>query len=674
MSLKNKTVAYFYDEEIGNFSYGTTNPMRPHRVRLTHSLVDSYGLGTKMLVSRPQPSTADELERFHADEYVNFLSSVTPDNQDEYLAQMRRFNLGCLGEADCPVFDGLFEYCQIYTGGSVNSAALMNDKQADICLNWSGGLHHAKKAEASGFCFVNDIVLAILELLKVHQRVLYVDIDIHHGDGVEEAFYATDRVMTVSFHKYGDFFPGTGSVEDVGVGDGKHYSVNVPLQEGMDDESYRFMFEPIMQKVMEVFQPEAIVVCGGADSLSGDRLGCFNLSLEGHADCMEFLAKFGVPLLILGGGGYTLRNVARCWCFETSRMLGLDLPDQLPDSALREFDLYDDTHRLRITVSNMKNGNSRKKLEEIKTSVLKALSNIAAAPGAQFAPVPPRHQIKDDPEEDMDTRGGGQAADDRRIVKEEDYGSDNDADFMDDKDSVLPQQQAQHAQQAQHTQQQSGYHESSRPGTPGRGSVASTYATPGGSRAATPGLVADPVHLKMEPNQERAATPPAHMGSVKTEPKQERGRTPPLNNSTAASQGAAQTMAGAAAGGTSGQQGGALPQAAGGPAGPGPSPRVSPYFSRRSPSPLPLRHSGKREGSEAGPSQAGGPPPPPSGPYPNHVPAKAQPASCGHMDIDEPAQQMSFQPHDQIKSKQESHGRSSAGTPPPPPSYPPPMI
>lgn len=139
MSLKNKTVAYFYDQEIGNFSYGSTNPMRPHRVRLTHSLVDSYGLGSKMLVNRPQVSTAEDLERFHADgklanawndddihikvqsgqlhdanaEYINFLSSVTPDNQDEYLAQMRRFNLGCIGEADCPVFDGLFEYCQV---------------------------------------------------------------------------------------------------------------------------------------------------------------------------------------------------------------------------------------------------------------------------------------------------------------------------------------------------------------------------------------------------------------------------------------------------------------------------------------------------------------------------------------------------------------------------------
>ena len=122
---------------------------------------------------------------------------------------------------------------------------------------------------------------------------------------------------------------------------------------------------------------------------------------------------------------------------------------------------------------------------------------------------------------------------------------------------------------------------------------ASTYATPGGSRAATPGFAADPVQPKMEPKQERAATPPAYMRSVTAEPKLERGRTPPPNISAAASQGASQTAAGTAAGGISGQQEGALPQTAGGPAGPGPSPRVSPYLSRRSPSPLPLRHSGE---------------------------------------------------------------------------------
>lgn len=119
---------------------------------------------------------------------------------------------------DCPVFDGLYEFCQLSAGGSVAAAVKLNKQASDICINWGGGLHHAKKSEASGFCYVNDIVLGILELLKYHQRVLYIDIDVHHGDGVEEAFYTTDRVMTVSFHKYGEYFPGTGDLRDIGAG------------------------------------------------------------------------------------------------------------------------------------------------------------------------------------------------------------------------------------------------------------------------------------------------------------------------------------------------------------------------------------------------------------------------------------------------------------------------
>lgn len=125
---------------------------------------------------------------------------------------------------DCPVFDGLYEFCQLSAGGSVAAAVKLNKQASEICINWGGGLHHAKKSEASGFCYVNDIVLGILELLKYHQRVLYIDIDVHHGDGVEEAFYTTDRVMTVSFHKYGEYFPGTGDLRDIGAGKVKNFS------------------------------------------------------------------------------------------------------------------------------------------------------------------------------------------------------------------------------------------------------------------------------------------------------------------------------------------------------------------------------------------------------------------------------------------------------------------
>lgn len=115
----------------------------------------------------------------------------------------------------------------------------------DIAINWAGGLHHAKKREASGFCYINDIVLGILELLRVYPRVLYIDIDCHHGDGVEEAFYTTNRVMTCSFHKFGEYFPGTGTQEDRGRSVGKGYAVNVPLKDGITDEAFKSVFEPV---------------------------------------------------------------------------------------------------------------------------------------------------------------------------------------------------------------------------------------------------------------------------------------------------------------------------------------------------------------------------------------------------------------------------------------------
>ncbi len=322
------------------------------------------------------------MTQFHSDEYIEFLRMITPDNQHEHLRQLKRFNVA----EDCPVFDGLFNFTQIYTGGSIGGAVRLNHKLADTVINWAGGLHHAKKAEASGFCYVNDIVLSILELLKVHNRVLYIDIDIHHGDGVEEAFYTTDRVMTASFHKFGEYFPGTGHLQDVGQHRGKYYSVNVPLKDGIDDETYERLFKPIMQKVMEVFSPDAIVFQSGADSLSGDRLGCFNLSIRGHAECLKYMSTFNIPLLVLGGGGYTIRNVARCWTYETGCLLGCDLEDVMPANEYSEY--FGPTNTLHITPSNMENQNTREYIDGIRIRILENLSKLPARPGAPFYQVP----------------------------------------------------------------------------------------------------------------------------------------------------------------------------------------------------------------------------------------------------------------------------------------------
>lgn len=381
MSSRKNKVAYFYDPEIGNFYYGQGHPMKPHRVRMAHSLILRYGLYKHMEIFKPYLATEEDINKFHTEDYVSFLKNVTPENQAEVAEQLKDFNLG----GDCPLFDGLLRYCQIYTGGSIGGAVKMNYHLADVVINWAGGLHHAKKSEASGFCYVNDIVLAILELLKYHHRVLYVDIDVHHGDGVEEAFLTTDRVLTVSFHKFGDdFFPGTGDISNVGHGEGRYYSVNVPLRDGMDDSSFEFLFKPIMGAVMSRYQPEVVVLQSGADSLTGDRLGVFNLSIRGHAACHRFMMTFGVPLLVLGGGGYKIKNVARCWAYETGVLLGADgtMSDNLPPNEYYEY--YGPDYRLHLDVDKERvNLNKRETLEKVRNTVLLNLARISA-PGASF--------------------------------------------------------------------------------------------------------------------------------------------------------------------------------------------------------------------------------------------------------------------------------------------------
>ena len=177
MSVKRK-VSYFHDaESVGSYYYGPGHPMKPHRLQMTHNLVLAYHLYRKMEVYRPHLATDDEMTQFHSADYIDFLRRVTPENQADFAKQLQRYTVG----DDCPVFDGLYDYCRVYTGGSIDGAMRLNAGIADVAINWAGGLHHAKRTEASGFCYINDIVLAILQLLKYHSRVLYLDIDIHHG-------------------------------------------------------------------------------------------------------------------------------------------------------------------------------------------------------------------------------------------------------------------------------------------------------------------------------------------------------------------------------------------------------------------------------------------------------------------------------------------------------------
>uniref|UniRef100_A0A8D0D173 Histone deacetylase 3 n=1 Tax=Sander lucioperca TaxID=283035 RepID=A0A8D0D173_SANLU len=370
----NNRTSYFYDPDVGNFHYGAGHPMKPHRLSLTHSLVLHYGLYKKMMVFKPYKASQHDMCRFHSEDYIDFLQKVSPNNMQGFTKSLNTFNVG----DDCPVFPGLFEFCSRYTGASLQGATQLNHKICDIAINWAGGLHHAKKFEASGFCYVNDIVISILELLKYHPRVLYIDIDIHHGDGVQEAFYLTDRVMTVSFHKYGNyFFPGTGDMYEVGAESGRYYCLNVPLRDGIDDQSE---FSPCTDFIIETLC--VILFQCGADSLGCDRLGCFNLSIRGHGECVEFVKSFKIPLLVLGGGGYTVRNVY----FEYFA----------PD-----FTLHPDVS------TRIENQNSRQYLEQIRQTVFENLKMLNHAPSVQIHDVPSdmlSYERTDEP--DPDERGG----------------------------------------------------------------------------------------------------------------------------------------------------------------------------------------------------------------------------------------------------------------------------
>uniref|UniRef100_A0A4W5JQ15 Histone deacetylase 3 n=1 Tax=Hucho hucho TaxID=62062 RepID=A0A4W5JQ15_9TELE len=316
--------------------------MKPHRLSLTHSLVLHYGLYKKMQVFKPYKASQHDMCRFHSEDYIDFLQKVSPNNM------------------------------QVLIGAIVLQIC-------DIAINWAGGLHHAKKFEASGFCYVNDIVISILELLKYHPRVLYIDIDIHHGDGVQEAFYLTDRVMTVSFHKYGNyFFPGTGDMYEVGAESGRYYCLNVPLRDGIDDHSYRQLFQPVIKQVVDFYQPTCIVLQCGADSLGCDRLGCFNLSIRGHGECVEFVKSFRIPLLVLGGGGYTVRNVQ---IFLHLIFFFLTPPEYFEYFA-PDFTLHPDVS------TRIENQNSRQYLEQIRSTVFENLKMLNHAPSVQIHDVP----------------------------------------------------------------------------------------------------------------------------------------------------------------------------------------------------------------------------------------------------------------------------------------------
>lgn len=325
-TAKPKT-AFLYTPDFEGFDYGPGHPLKNLRLRLTYDLIRAYGLlnlpDAREL--RPQPASEEELELFHSPEYLQALK-----NAEKGHAYHDYFGFG-LGTGDNPIFRGMYTWSVLSAGASLEAARLVESGGVDCAFNIAGGFHHAGPAQASGFCYVNDPALTIRYLISKGYRVAYVDIDAHHGDGVQAAFYDTDQVLTVSFHETGEtLFPGTGFVEELGKGKGEGYSVNVPLYPGSDDEIFLWAFQEVAPPLIRAFQPDILVTQLGVDTHRTDPLSHLELTIQGFGRLVEALRALSSKWVALGGGGYNLANVPRAWALAWGIMNGLNLPDQLP--------------------------------------------------------------------------------------------------------------------------------------------------------------------------------------------------------------------------------------------------------------------------------------------------------------------------------------------------------
>jgi acetoin utilization protein AcuC len=328
--LATKEKVFVHSDELKQYPYPSGFPFNVSRAGKTFQVLKSMGLlsGPGIRVVEPVAAERIVLKKFHTDRYLYILKNASDGRFNSDVLSMG------IDTPDCPIFSGMYEAAALACGGTLKGVDLILSGQADVVFNPSGGLHHAGPERAAGFCYLNDVALACKILAEAGKRLLYLDVDVHHGDGVQEAFYDSDRVMTISLHESGRIlFPGTGFEDEIGAGPGKGYCINVPLPPETYDEIYIKAFGEIALTLIEAFGPDVIVFELGADGLAGDPLAHLRLTNNVYAEIIEKLLGFGKPILATGGGGYNVENTVRAWSLAWSALCGQP-SDQLRDSLL----------------------------------------------------------------------------------------------------------------------------------------------------------------------------------------------------------------------------------------------------------------------------------------------------------------------------------------------------
>lgn len=304
-----------WDESLTQYDFGPGHPMDPVRVALTFSLARHLGVlsAPSVTLAEPVPATDAELELAHDPEYIEAVRQA-----GRWLTAAPQFGIGT---PDDPVFSGMHEASALVAGATLAAARAVWSGSCAHGASISGGLHHAMRGSASGFCVYNDLVVAIKWLLSSGaSRVAYVDVDVHHGDGVQAAFYDDPRVLTISLHEHpATLFPGTGLPGEIGTGEGRGYAVNVALPAGTADDGWLRAFDSVVPPLLRAFQPEILVTQHGCDSHRLDPLANLQLTVDAQRQAAIWLHDLAHELcdgrwVLTGGGGYAIVQVVpRTW-------------------------------------------------------------------------------------------------------------------------------------------------------------------------------------------------------------------------------------------------------------------------------------------------------------------------------------------------------------------------
>ena len=331
---------FYYHPRQMEYDFGPGHPLKPIRLQRTMELLQA--LVPNIEFKDPGFGDRQDVLRVHGPDYVEAVQNLS---EGMCLEAEKKFEFG-FGSGDNPPFLGMYEAALAYCASGVQAARDVNNG-AQLAFNMAGGLHHARQSQASGFCIFNDAAISCHILRERFDRVMYIDIDLHHGDGVQWIFYEDPSVLTYSIHETGrTLYPGTGFTRERGV---DSTSINVPLEAGTTGDVWLTAFRDTVIPAFEHFSPGAIVLQMGCDAHIDDPLGHLRVSVQKWLAAVAFVRDFNVPIVACGGGGYAMANVPRMWVGAILTLCGLTVPDEIPSSIPAEWGMttfHDDESRV----------------------------------------------------------------------------------------------------------------------------------------------------------------------------------------------------------------------------------------------------------------------------------------------------------------------------------------